>query len=93
MAISIDSIEKRKQLFEKSNPQESGPLKTRVLRPWESYESEPDLLDLIKSKKSGERISKKKFERKTSPKEEKPKNIDPHEKLKEISKKYFGDLT
>lgn len=92
MAISIDNIEKRKQLLEKSTPQEVGEQKVRVLRPWESYDSGPDLIDLIKSKKSSERISKKKFERKVISKGEKPKNIDPHEKLKEISKKYFGDI-
>ncbi len=93
MAISIDNIEKRKQSLEKNTSLESGTQKVRVLRPWESFEAEPDLLELIKNKKSKERISKKVFGRKTSPKEEKPRPLDPHEKLKEISKKYFGDLT
>ncbi len=93
MAISIESIEKRKQSLEKNFPQEEGPQKVRVLRPWESYESEPDLLELIKNKKPKERILKKTFERNGLPKEERPKSINPHERLKEISKKYFGDLT
>jgi ParB-like chromosome segregation protein Spo0J len=93
MAISIDNIEKRKQSMEKSAALDSGTQKTRVLRPWESYESEPDLLELVKNKKSKERIPKKAFEKNADPKEEKPKNLGPQEKLKEISKKYFGDLT
>ena len=93
MAISIENIERRKLSLEKSYPQEIGAEKVRVLRPWESFESEPDLLDLVKNKRSKERISRKCFERKTSIiKEEKPKIQDPHEKLKEISKKIFGDL-
>ena len=93
MAISIDNIEKRKLALEKPTPQETGSEKVRVLRPWENYESGPDLLELVKNKKSKERISKKCFDRKTSIiKEEKPKILDPHEKLKEISKKFFGDL-
>ncbi len=93
MAVSIDNIEKRKLSLDKPVAQETGSQKVRTLRPWESYESEPDLLELIKSKKSKERISQKKFERKASPKEERAKNLDIHEKLKEISKKYFGDIT
>lgn len=93
MAISIDNIEKRKQTLEKNSPQEVGIQKVRVLRPWESFETEPDLLELIKNKKTKERILKKNFERNNLPKEEKPKSMDPHERLKEISKKYFGDLT
>jgi hypothetical protein len=93
MAISIDHIEKRKQTLEKNSPQEVGIQKVRVLRPWESFETEPDLLELIKNKKTKERILKKNFERNNLPKEEKPKSMDPHERLKEISKKYFGDLT
>jgi hypothetical protein len=93
MAVSIDNIEKRKLSLEKPTPQEVGTKKVRTLRPWESYESEPDLLELIKIKKSKERISQKKFERKVSPKEERPKVLSTEEKLKEISKKYFGDIT
>jgi hypothetical protein len=93
MAISIDNIEKRKQSLEKNSSQEVGVQKVRVLRPWESYEAEPDLLELIKNKKTKDRILKKTFERNNLPKEEKAKTIDPHERLKEISKKYFGDLT
>ncbi|MFI5390006.1 MAG: hypothetical protein ACHQYQ_01495 [Bacteriovoracales bacterium] len=93
MAISIDNIEKRKQSLEKNSPQEVGIQKVRVLRPWESFETEPDLLELIKNRKTKERILKKSFERNNLPKEEKPKSMDPHERLKEISKKYFGDLT
>jgi hypothetical protein len=92
MATTLDKIEKEKPDLDKFSYLKAGEKKHRVLRPWENYAQEKgDLLDLIRQGEKNQRIILKKFHKESSP-ERKRMEEDPMEKLKRMSRKYFGDL-
>ena len=95
MAVTFKNIEKAKK--EKPIPpaSEEANQKERVLRPWESYEREPDLMELITKRKVDKKVVKKNFKKIPEKKEETPKTTEVEDlqaKLEKAKQKYFGDL-
>ncbi|TDJ06173.1 MAG: hypothetical protein E2O68_05415 [Deltaproteobacteria bacterium] len=98
MAVTFKNIEKAKKAKPNLPVTEEANQKERVLRPWESYERGPDLMELITKCKSEKKVVKNSF-RKNPPKKagkaETPKVNEVEDlqaKLERAKQKYFGDL-
>lgn len=97
MAVTFKNIEQAKKAKSNVPLEDIGKQKERVLRPWESYKKEPDLMELITKRVTDKKIVKNNF-KKTPPKSEKveiPKLTEAEDlkaKLERAKQKYFGDL-
>jgi len=98
VAVTFKNIEKVKKEKTSTQATNNGKQKERVLRPWEAYEKEPDLMELITKRKSDKKVVKKTFKKnvyKKTEKEDTPKIEmvdDLQTKLEKAKLKYFGDL-
>ena len=98
MAVTFKNIEEAKKAKPTPSADENPKQKERVLRPWESYEKEPDLMDLITKRKGDKKVVKNSFKKSSAKKAEKveaPKVdevLDLQAKLEKAKQKYFGDI-
>jgi len=95
VAVTLKNLERAKKDKGSAQVNEEGAQKERVLRPWESYEKEPDLMELITKRQGDKKVVKNSF-KKNSPKKAEAPKIDEAEdlqaKLERAKQKYFGDL-
>jgi len=98
VAVTFKNIEKAKKAKPNLPVTEEAKQKERVLRPWESYEREPDLMELITKRKGEKKVVKNSFKKNPPKKVEKEENPKINEvedlqaKLERAKQKYFGDL-
>jgi hypothetical protein len=95
VAVTFKNIEKAKKAKPNLQASEETNQKERVLRPWESFEREPDLMELITKRKVDKKVVKKNFKKISEKKEETPKTNEVEDlqaKLEKAKLKYFGDL-
>ena len=89
MALSLKQI-KSKTEDKHKGPEMNRPSK-KVLNPWESFEVEDDLLEIITNRKEKTKRTERKISQTTTNKKIKGKTKE--EKIEAMAKKFFSDLS